>query len=159
MFISQKCLVWEISHLEDLIFVRLKGVQFEFQVPQVPEGNSLEEEDRAVTHTVHHSKHNNPRDTQRRDVQKDNGVEYLVSTSSATFTLEKYCVRACIYMYMWVLHYLICRAGGQDELAVRVEGQAVDLRCVCVHSMAGFGGVVGASVPATSQRERGKQDS
>ena len=41
MFISQKSIVWEISHLEDLIFVRLKGVQFEFQVPQVPEGNSL----------------------------------------------------------------------------------------------------------------------
>lgn len=44
--------------------------------------------------------------------------------------------------------HLICRAGGQDELAVGIEGQAVDLCGVGVHCMAGLGGVVGPRVPA-----------
>lgn len=50
--------------------------------------------------------------------------------------------------------HLICRASGQDELAVGVEGQAVDLRSVSVHCMAGLGGVVGSRVPALHTTER-----
>ena len=44
--------------------------------------------------------------------------------------------------------HLVCRASGQDELAVGVEGQAVDLSGVSVHRVTGLGGVVRASVPA-----------
>jgi len=44
--------------------------------------------------------------------------------------------------------HLICRASGQDELTVGIEGQAVDLRGVGVHCVAGLGGVVGPCVPA-----------
>ena len=38
--------------------------------------------------------------------------------------------------------YLVGRSGGQDELAVGVEAQAVDLGRVGVHRVAGLGGVV-----------------
>ena len=52
----------KILNLEDLILVRLKAVQLELEVPEVPEGNSL-----------------------------------------------------------------VCAAGGQDELGVWIEAEAVDL--------------------------------
>ena len=56
---------------------------------------------------------------------------------------------------------LVCRAGGQDELAVGVEGQTVDLCSVGVHCMAGLGRVVGPCVPAETEmskvNDRGSQ--
>ena len=68
------------------------------------------------------------------------------------------CVCIWVYIYIWVLHYLVCWACCQNELAVWVEGQAIDLCCMCIHSMAGLGGVVGTRVPATCQRERAEKD-
>lgn len=50
--------------------------------------------------------------------------------------------------------HLICRASGQDELAVGVEGQTVDLCSVSVHCVAGLGGVIGPCVPALHTTER-----
>lgn len=44
--------------------------------------------------------------------------------------------------------YLIGRAGGQDELAVGIEAQTVDLGGVSVHRVARFGRVVRAGVPS-----------
>lgn len=50
--------------------------------------------------------------------------------------------------------HLICRASGQDELAVGVEGQTVDLCSVSVHCMAGLRGIIGPRVPALHTTER-----
>lgn len=50
--------------------------------------------------------------------------------------------------------HLIGRASGQDELAVGIEGQAVDLSSVGIYCMAGFGGVVGACVPAVPKKTK-----
>lgn len=44
--------------------------------------------------------------------------------------------------------YLISRTGGQNELAVRVEAQTVDLCGVGVDCVAGFGCGVGPGVPS-----------
>lgn len=52
-----------------------------------------------------------------------------------------------------VKSHLVCRAGGKNELAVRVKRQAVDLRCVGVDGVAGFGGVVRPSVPTEEQSD------
>lgn len=52
------------------------------------------------------------------------------------------------------LHYLVCRARGKDELAVRVKWQTVDLCCVGIYCMAGFGGVVRTSVPTEVKNDR-----
>lgn len=52
-----------------------------------------------------------------------------------------------------VMSHLVCRARGKNELAVRVKWQTVDLRCVGVDCMAGFGGVVWSSVPADEQND------
>lgn len=46
------------------------------------------------------------------------------------------------------LLYLISRTSGKNELAVGVETQAVDLGSVSVYCVAGFGCVVGPSVPS-----------
>lgn len=51
------------------------------------------------------------------------------------------------------MSYLVCGARGENELAVRVKRQAVDLRCVGVDSVAGFGGVVRPSVPTEEQND------
>ena len=53
-----------------------------------------------------------------------------------------------------ILHYLVCRASGKDELAVRVKRQAVDLCNVGIYCMAWFGGVVWASVPTEIKRHK-----
>ena len=49
--------------------------------------------------------------------------------------------------------HLICRASGQDELTVRIEGEAVDLSSVGVHRMAGLGCVVRPCIPAVQTKE------
>lgn len=49
--------------------------------------------------------------------------------------------------------HFVSRTGGQDELAVGVEGQTVDLCSVGIYCMTGFGCVIGARVPA---KERGE---
>lgn len=49
--------------------------------------------------------------------------------------------------------HLICRASGQDELAVGVEGQTVDLCSVSVHCVTGLGGIIGPCVPAVHTTE------
>lgn len=67
-------------------------------------------------------------------------------------TLEGPCFAKCLEKKEQP--HLICRASGQDELAVGVEGQAVDLRSVSVHCMAGLGGVIGSCVPALHATER-----
>ncbi len=46
------------------------------------------------------------------------------------------------------LSYLISRASGENELAVGVETETVDLSSVSVHRVAGCGCVVGPSVPS-----------
>lgn len=51
------------------------------------------------------------------------------------------------------MSHLVCRARGKNELAVGVKWQTVDLRCVGVDCMAGFGGVVRSSVPADEQND------
>ena len=43
---------------------------------------------------------------------------------------------------------LVCRSCGKDELAVGVEGEAVDLGCVGVHCVTGLAGVIATSIPA-----------
>lgn len=53
---------------------------------------------------------------------------------------------------VWEQTNLICRAGGQDELAVGIEGQTVHLGCVGVYCMTGLGSVVRPSVPAVPER-------
>lgn len=54
---------------------------------------------------------------------------------------------AKIHMSKFSSHF-VSRTSGQNELAVRVEGQAVDLCSVRIHCMTGFGCVVGPCVPA-----------
>lgn len=49
------------------------------------------------------------------------------------------------------LLYLISRTSSKDELAVRVKTQTVDLSSVSIHCMAGFGCVVGPSVPSDGE--------
>ncbi len=53
-----------------------------------------------------------------------------------------------------ISHYLVCRARGKNELAVRVKWQTVDLCCVGIYCMAGFGGVVWTSVPTEVKKDR-----
>lgn len=50
--------------------------------------------------------------------------------------------------------HLIGRASGQDELAIGVEGQAVDLGCVGIHCVARLGVVVGPRVPAVPKQTK-----
>lgn len=49
--------------------------------------------------------------------------------------------------------HLVCRARGENELAVRVKRQTVDLGCVGIYGVAGFGGVVRPSVPTEEQND------
>lgn len=44
--------------------------------------------------------------------------------------------------------HFVSRTGCQNELAVGVEGQTVDLCSVGIYCMTGFGCVIGARVPA-----------
>ncbi len=48
--------------------------------------------------------------------------------------------------------HFVSRTSGQNELAVGIEGQTVDLCSVGIYCMTGFGCVIGACVPA---KERG----
>lgn len=50
--------------------------------------------------------------------------------------------------------HLICRASGKNELAVRIERQAVDLSSVGIHCMARLGGVVGPRVPTVPKTDK-----
>ncbi len=49
--------------------------------------------------------------------------------------------------------HFVSRTGGQNELAVGIEGQTVDLCSVGIYCMTRFGCVIGACVPA---KERGE---
>lgn len=59
----------------------------------------------------------------------------------------------CRYLEFSHSFYLVCRARGKDELAVRVKRQTVDLCCVGIYCMAGFGGVVRSSVPTEEKND------
>ena len=48
--------------------------------------------------------------------------------------------------------HLVSWSSGQDELAVRVEGQTVDLCRVGVYDVTGFGRVVGPRVPSVQHQ-------
>lgn len=48
---NKMCHKWRISYLEDFILVRLKGMQLQLQVSQVPKSNSLWAED--ILHIVY----------------------------------------------------------------------------------------------------------
>lgn len=96
----------------------LEGVKLQFEVPQIPQCNSLRDEN---THVPLLTRESNKK-LYRMDRKKS--------------------------------LYLVSRAGGQNELAVGVEAQAVDLRGVSLHRVARFGRVVGARVPSEGGRRR-----
>lgn len=52
---------------------------------------------------------------------------------------------------MQKLRNLIRRASGENELAVGIERQAIDLGGVCIHQVARLGGGIGPGVPSTTQ--------
>lgn len=105
--------------------MRLERVQLQLQVSQVPKSHSL----------------------QKKVLQ---WTDWLVQNEDRSFfTGHKTGHETAL---VWKQTNLICRAGGQDELAVGIEGQAVHLGCVGVYCVTGLGGVVRPSVPAVPER-------
>lgn len=86
--------------------------------------------------------------------ERQSGRRHMLQTHSpySWFLLYHKCVRG---NHLEFSHgsYLVCRARGKDELAVRVKWQTVDLRRVGIYRMAGFGGVVRSSVPTEEKND------
>lgn len=95
--------------------MRLKWVQLQFKVPQIPKSHRLQK---------------------TKETPRNHQFQQLFVTVLRKMFREK------------EQPHLICRASGQDELAVGVEGQTVDLCSVSVHCVAGLRCIIGPCVPA-----------